>query len=166
MKTFTRSRSHSLLAALVLAALALPAFAADLAITLPDGHAATVDASLLKPLPRIAVSATAHGKTARYEGYDLRTVLAAAGFPPVESLRGTALRQVVRVHAADGYEVAFALAELDPSLGNRQVVLADRQDGAPLPDGDGPWRLVVPADGRPARWIRQVDAIAVKDESP
>lgn len=151
------------LLALLFAAIPLPAFAADPAVTLPDGHAVSVDAALLKPLPRIAVSATAHGKTARYEGYDLRAVLAAAGLPPVEGLRGKALRQVVRVHAIDGYEVAFALAELDPGLGDRKVVLADRQDGAPLPDGDGPWRLIVPADGRPARWIRQVEAITVAD---
>ena len=149
--------------ALLLATLVLPAFAADLAVTLPDGRVVPVDAALLKPLPRIAASATAHGKTARYEGYDLRAVLAAAGLPPVNSLRGKSLRQIVRVHATDGYEVAFALAELDPSLGNRHVVLADRQDGAPLPDGDGPWRLVVPDDGRPARWIRQVDAITAED---
>lgn len=155
------SRSHRVLLALALAAIALPGSAAGLAVTLPDGRVVAVDEALLRPLPRIAVSATAHGKTARYEGYDLRAVLAAAGLPPVESLRGKALRQVVRAHAADGYEVAFALAELDPSLGNRQAVLVDRQDGAPLPAGDGPWRLVVPADGRPARWIRQVDAIAV-----
>jgi uncharacterized protein YecT (DUF1311 family) len=155
------SRSHRLLLVLALATIALPGFAAKLAVTLPDGRVVAVDDALLKPLPRIAVSATAHGKTAHYEGYDLPAVLVAAGMPPVQSLRGKALRQVVRAHAADGYEVAFALAELDPSLGNRQVVLVDRQGGAPLPADDGPWRLVVPADGMPARWIRQVEAIAV-----
>lgn len=147
--------------ALLLAAFALPVFAADPTVALPDGRMVQVDATLLKAVPRITVSATAHGKTARYEGYDLRMVLAAAGLAPVDSLRGKALRQIVRVHAADGYEVAFALAELDPGLGNRQVMLANAQDGAPLPAGDGPWRLVVPSDGRPARWIRQVDAIGV-----
>lgn len=147
--------------ALALVALALPAFAADLAVTLPDGHTLIVDSALLEPLPRIAADATAHGKTARYEGYDLRAVLAAAGLPPVDALRGKALAQIVRAHAADGYEVAFALAELDPSLGNRQVLLVDTQDGAPLPAADGPWRLVFPSDARPARWIRQLDAIDV-----
>jgi hypothetical protein len=69
--------------------------------------------------------------------------------------------RVVSVGARDGYRVAFALAELDPSLGNRTVVLADRCNGAPLSAEDGPWRLVVPGESRPARWIRQVDSIRV-----
>ena len=122
---------------------------------------AEVDDGTLARLPKRSVTATAHGKTATYEGYDLIAVLKAAGVEPTESLRGKQLRTVVIVSASDGYSVVFALAELDPTLGNRQVLLVDREDGQPLPAADGPWRLVVPSDQRPARWVRQVTGIEV-----
>jgi len=59
--------------------------------------------------------------------------------------------------------VAFAAAELDPSLGDRRVHLVDRVDDKPLAADEGPWRLVVPRDARGARWVRQVTRIAVID---
>lgn len=130
-------------------------------VILPDGNHVQLKQSVLQALPRQSVSATAHGKTARYDGYSLLAVLKAAGVSPVQSLRGKNLRLSVRISAADGYQAVFALAELDPTIGNRQVLLVDRENGASLPAGDGPWRLVVPADGRPARWARQVTSIAV-----
>ncbi|MNW13631.1 hypothetical protein D3C71_2116330 [compost metagenome] len=65
--------------------------------------------------------------------------------------------------ARDGYRVAFSLGELDPTLGNRTVVLTDRCNGAALDADDGPWRLVAPGESRPARWIRQVESIRVID---
>ena len=37
------------------------------------------------------------------------------------------------------------------------------EDGQPLPVDDGPLRLVVPSDKRPARWVRQVVRIVVSD---
>ncbi|WP_254448541.1 hypothetical protein [Spirosoma rhododendri] len=64
--------------------------------------------------------------------------------------------------AADGYEVVFALAELDPDFSTRTILLADSVDGAPLADGMGPYRVVVPGEKKPARWIRQVTEMAVK----
>jgi hypothetical protein len=57
--------------------------------------------------------------------------------------------------------VVFSLGELDESIGNLQVLIADSEDGKPLPQGSGPLRLVVPADKRPARWVRMVKAIRV-----
>ncbi|MEW9571655.1 molybdopterin-dependent oxidoreductase [Rhodanobacter sp. Si-c] len=131
-------------------------------ITLPDGRTVQLSAKAIESLPRLSVSATAHGKTARYGGYDLRQVLEAAGVR-ASALRGRAMTTIVTVSAPDGYHAVFALAELDPTLGNRQVLLADRENGQPLPPATGPWRLVVPADQRPARWVRQVNAIAVSN---
>jgi hypothetical protein len=74
-------------------------------------------------------------------------------------------RRVV-VEAADGYRVVFALAELDPSIGARHVLVVDREDGNPLSASDGPYRLVVEGEVRPARWSRQVVAFHVRSESP
>ena len=57
--------------------------------------------------------------------------------------------------------VAFTLAELDPAVGARRVLLADALDGNPLGAEQGPWRLVVPDDKRPARWARQVKSVTL-----
>jgi hypothetical protein len=150
---------------LILAALLAaggPAFAAVPPVTLPDGRTVRLSPQAIASLPRQSVSATAHGKTATYGGYDLRQVLEAAGVRS-SALRGQAMTATVTVSAPDGYRVVFALSELDPTLGNRQVWLVDRENGQPLPANDGPWRLVVPADQRPARWVRQVLAITVSN---
>jgi hypothetical protein len=134
---------------------------ATVSVALADGHQVELSPSLLAKVPRQTVSATAHGKTASYEGYDLRAVLAAAGVAPIEAIRGKRLGGYVVVAAADGYKVVFGLGELDSTLGNRLILLADRADGKPLAPNDGPWRLVVPGDQRPARWERQVISIRV-----
>ena len=120
-----------------------------------DGSSVTLDASRLAALPHEAVKAEAHGKPVEVSGVDLREVLRAAGIAPPEQIRGAALRQVLMAGARDGYVVAFAWAELDPALGGRRVFLVT--DG--LKADEGPLRLVVPADTRPARWVRQLDSL-------
>ena len=73
------------------------------------------------------------------------------------------LRLSVMVAGHDGYTVAFALAELLPDIGNREVWLAFDADGHPFPDGDGHLRLIVPGDQKPGRWVRDVTSITVVD---
>jgi hypothetical protein len=68
---------------------------------------------------------------------------------------------VVIIEAADGYKVAFALAELDSAFTSSKAILADKRDGKPLSAKEGPFRIVVPSDKRPARWVRQVTALRV-----
>jgi len=68
---------------------------------------------------------------------------------------------VVIIEAADGYKVAFALAELDSAFTSSKAILADKRDGKPLSVKEGPFRIVVPSDKRPARWVRQVTALRV-----
>jgi DMSO/TMAO reductase YedYZ molybdopterin-dependent catalytic subunit len=46
-------------------------------------------------------------------------------------------------------------------IGNLQALVADSEDGKPLAQNTGPLRLVVPADKRPARWVRMVKTIRV-----
>lgn len=122
--------------------------------------AVPLDAQARTGLPRHAVEATAHGRTLHCEGVALVDLLRAAGAMP-DALRGPHLARYVLVTARDGYRAVFSLAELDPSLGNNAAVLADRCDGEALGDEAGPLRLVAPAESRPARWVRQVESIAV-----
>ena len=153
--------------AVTLLALVLPSQAqtADgtISVSRPDGSRLELSGEQLRVLPRTRFEATAHDKTAQFEGSDLRELLRAAGIDTGAPLRGPLLRRVITVRASDGYVVVFALAEIDASIGARKVFLVDRQDGAALDPRDGPWRLVVPADARPARWARQVSAISVID---
>ncbi|QSX77706.1 hypothetical protein [Agrilutibacter solisilvae] len=139
------------------------ATAAPIEIVLPDARVVALTDVLLGKVARHALTATAHGKTSTYEGRDFVEVLKVAGVQPVESLEGPQLRTLVTVIGRDGYQVVFALAELDPTIGGRQVMFADRADGAALDARDGPWQLVVPEDQRPARWIRQIARIVVSN---
>ena len=139
------------------------AHAADPSITLSvDGaHAQRIDIAALAALPQQTVHAKAHDKEVECTGPNLIDVLEKAGAPHGEKLRGKNLEYVVRVSAADGYRVAFALAETDPAMRNDVPILTARCNGAALDDKEGPFRVIVPGEKRPARWIRQVTAIEV-----
>lgn len=118
-------------------------------------------AATLSTLPRETITATAHDKPLRCEGVALLTLLRASGAMPAEPLRGPHLARYVLVDARNGYRAIYALAELDPTLGNRRVYLVDRCDGRPLVGDDGPLRLIAPDESRAARWVRGVEAITV-----
>jgi hypothetical protein len=81
--------------------------------------------------------------------------------PLADSLRGRPLATYVVAEASDGYRVLFSIAELDSRFTDRVVVLADRKDGQPLSAAEGPYRLIVPGEKRPARWARQVIRISL-----
>jgi len=72
-----------------------------------------------------------------------------------------AFAAMVRAH--DGYTVAFSLGELTPEIGGREVWLAVEVDGKPLAGKEGPVRLLVPGDTKPARWIFGIESITVVD---
>lgn len=104
----------------------------------------------LGSMPRtgIATPAVRHVPAAHWRGVALEDILRRAGVSTGESLRGRAMSALVRIVAADHYQVAFSLGELDPYLGHEHVLLADTQDGHPL-QGDSPFPLIVPATNGP-----------------
>lgn len=97
-----------------------------------------------------------------YGGVALYEVLKAAGVTLGGQLRGENLAKYVLVTAADNYQVLYALPELDPEFTGDVVLLATSVDGKPLPKGEGPFRLVNPADKKHARWIREIKSIKVQ----
>lgn len=145
----------------VLGATGTPAMAAEAVRYLAPGKApVTLDEKTLAAMPRMTVQAGAHGDApSAWEGVALVEVLRAEGAPLGKALRGDALANYVRVTATDGYQVVFGLGELDADMGAARVVLVDRHEGKALDDKDGPLRLVVPGDQRPARWVRNVASI-------
>lgn len=138
-------------------------FAADgITLTVNERPPTTLDAATLAGWPRTKASAGAHDDAPSvWEGVALIEVLRKSGAPVDQQLRGAALASVVRVTASDGYQVVFTLAELDAAFGNAAVILVDTRDGKPLGAADGPFRLVVPADKRAGRWLRNVVRIEV-----
>ena len=127
-----------------------------------SGQTIHLAASDLAKLPRVHLNAVAHdGKAHEYEGVRLSDVLAKAGAPSGDLLRGKEMADFVVAEAADSYRVVFSLAELDPDFGNRQIIVADKMDGQPLPPQDGPLRLVVSGDKRQARWVRMLTTLTI-----
>ncbi len=128
--------------------------------TAPSPLSIPLDAGTRAGLPRIAVSAKAHGKTVSCEGVGISDLLRMSGGLPAE-LQGAALASYVLVTSRDGYRVLYSLAELDPSPSNHRVVLADQCDGQPLSEEQGPLWLIAPEESQPVRWVRGVKSITV-----
>ncbi len=114
-------------------------------------------------LPRARVTWAVHDRKAVCEGPWLIDILARAGLPTGEAVRGKLLSTVVVATGRDGYRAVFTVGELDPMLGNAPVVIADRCGGAALSDADGPVRIVVASDRRGARSVRQLARLSVTE---
>ncbi len=149
-------------ALLAVAAGAAPATAQSVAVSGLAGQAVTLSAADLAAMPRIAV--TLHldgGRTEACEGVQLFEILAKVGAPQGKALRGPEMADIIVVEASDGYRVALALAETDPGMRSEKIVLADRCNGVAMAAPEGPLRLVVENDVRPARSARQVISISL-----
>ncbi len=123
----------------------------------------TLTVADLKKMPRKALSGVnPHSqKKENYEGVLLEEILRKAGVPNDEHLRGAAMATYVVAEAADGYHVLFSLAELDSGILDSDIIVADTLDGAPLPEKEGPFKIVAPREKRPARWVRMLESINV-----
>ncbi len=97
-----------------------------------------------------------------YSGAELSDILQKAGVTLGKELKGANLTKSLLIEAADGYKVVFALAELDKAFTDRIIILADEMDGKPLPAADGPFRIIVQDEKKPARCIKQVTGMFVK----
>ncbi len=76
------------------------------------------------------------------------------------------MHYAVVVQGRDGYFAVFSIGELMTDLDNRKIYLALDEDGKPLPDADGPMKLIVPDDGKPARWVHGVQSVSVVRVEP
>ena len=138
---------------------AAPLPSPSVTITSEDNKPTTLDVAALAKLPQHTVNAEAHGNKVTCDGVSLSDLLANAGAPLGEALRGKAMTLYVRIAGSDGYHVVYSLAELDPAMHDDVPILTSHCNGAALDAKDGPFRVVSPGDKRPARWIRQVTSI-------
>jgi len=122
----------------------------------------TVDAAYLQKFTQTTVTRKDRdGKDHTYSGVILSEILKNSGVTLGPELKGENLTKYLLVEASDGYQVIFALAELDKSFTDRTIILADKVDGAPLAPADGPFRIIVQDEKKPARCIKQVTAMQV-----
>ena len=72
------------------------------------------------------------------------------------------VRMTLLIAGRDGYTVRIALAEIAPDFAGKPVLLADRMNGAPLPDGA--LQLIVPNEKRAGRSVRKPVRITIEHE--
>jgi hypothetical protein len=126
-------------------------------------QALRLESSDLAGMPRRSVKARDRdGRESVFDGVVVAEILKKAGVKQGKDLRGELLASYLLVEASDGYRVVFALPELDQAFTDRIVLLADHKDGKPLGDREGPFRIVVPDEKRPARWVRQVVSLTLR----
>jgi len=114
----------------------------------------------LKGLPRASVEVKGDGGVRRYEGVAASELMKLAGVT-LGQMRGDTTSSYVVATAVDGYQVVFALAELDPAFTASEILVADTLDGRPFPDGQGPLRLIAPKDLRATRSVRMLQRLDV-----
>jgi hypothetical protein len=97
-----------------------------------------------------------------YTGVPLIDLLASLGVPHGKDLHGKPLSEYIVATGSDGYKAVLALAEVDPEFHPGDVIVADAMDGKPLDAANGPFKLVVTEDKRPARSVHNLVSIEVK----
>lgn len=132
-----------------------------IALTGAQGQHAVVDAAQLQTMNRRSVTVrNGHtGVTEDYEGVRLSDLLARIGAP--SPLKGNAFAEYVVAEGADHYRVVLSLAEVTSSFHPGEVLVADRCDGQPLGDDQGPFKLIVSEDKLPSRWVHNLVSITL-----
>jgi DMSO/TMAO reductase YedYZ molybdopterin-dependent catalytic subunit len=115
----------------------------------------------LDKMPRTTANLTADGSTSTYEGVLLYDILVKAGWQFGRAMTGKPMASYLIATAKDGYQVVFALPEIDPQFSGAKVIIADKVDGAPLPAREQPFRIVAPEDKMHARSIYSLAKLEV-----
>lgn len=97
-----------------------------------------------------------------YSGVRVAEILARFKAPLGSELRGAAIANYIVATGSDGYKAALALCEVDPEFHPGEVIVADAMNGKPLDAHNGPLKLIVTEDKRPARWVRNLVEIELK----
>jgi DMSO/TMAO reductase YedYZ molybdopterin-dependent catalytic subunit len=133
---------------------------------------------LYAPSIEIRKAEELHATIESLEGYarrDARVIQAGdgTGFHGFKSFEGTSLKEILTrlsiepdpagallLSAPDGYRVLLSNAEALTVIDAELMILADRKDGQPEPDG-GAFHLVIPTDLSADRWLKSVARIDV-----
>ena len=128
------------------------------------GQPFTVTLDALRGMKQESVTVT-NGHThaqETYTGVPLLTLLAKAGAPVDGTFKGKAISEYVVATGSDGYKAVLALAEIEPGFHPGMVLVADTLDGKPLDAKEGPFKLVVSEDAKPARAVHNLVKVELK----
>ena len=136
----------------------------SLTLSASSGQSKTFDGASLKALThKTVIFHNAHTNADEtYSGVPLIYLLGTMGVPRGKDLHGKVLSEYVVATGSDGYKAVLALAEVDPEFHPGDVIVADTMDGQPLDEKNGPFKLVVTEDKRPARSVHNLVSIDVK----
>lgn len=161
-------RALSRLSQTSLIAAAVAVLASSGLAQVPDGleivgdvdQPATITVADLAKLPRArVVTPTPDGEIVN-DGVWLDELLRSVNVPDGGVLRGKSLTTYILAEARDGYQVVFSLAELSEEFGDNRVLVADTENGRPIPLEDGPMRLIT-QELEGARAVRMLSRLIV-----
>jgi len=114
----------------------------------------------LAPLPHKTITVfNEHQKVNQtYSGVPLMELLKKLGVP--DNPHGKDFKLYLIAAGSDGYQVVYSVAEVNPDVHDGTVMVADAMDGKPI-GNSGPLQLVATGETRPARWVRNLVAVAV-----
>ena len=134
-----------------------------LTVTNADHATTSLAASDIKNLPHTMLQVMAHdGKQHTYTGVALSVLLQKAGVLMGDSAKKKIVSSYVLITAADNYTVVYAMAEVDSVLSNKKIILADADNGQPLPANALPYQIIATNEKIHARMIRQVVSVEVR----
>ncbi len=118
------------------------------------------DPAKLGGMERVEVKVTEDGRSVTYSGVPLASIPGPGTKNPMTMPTLRALSDaVLLVRGSDGYQAAVSATAVAMDPKGERYLLAVARDGQPLAEGQGPVRLIIPADPKHARWVRQVVAI-------
>ena len=137
-----------------------------LRVRLADGTARSWTRADLDRLPVETATASQRDRPPfAVSGVSVTTLLRVSGLDLGASLGSAAVvSRVLVARAADGYVAAFGLAEVDPHFGHAPLLVVWKNaDGSALAARSGPFELVNTGESRGGRWVRQLQALEVRD---
>jgi len=133
-----------------------------LTITLGDKTSVLAPADLAA-MPRETVTVTnGHTKTTEtYTGVPIAALLEKLGLPFTKPNEHTLLRTYLVAEGTDGYRVLVSAYETLAPIRSTSAIVAITLDGKPLA-ADGAFKLVIPGDTRPQRWVQNLKSLNIK----
>jgi hypothetical protein len=115
----------------------------------------------LAKMPRNTATLERDGETATYDGVLLYDILVKAGVRFGRAMTGKPMASYVLATARDGYQVVFALPEIDPEFMGARVLIADKRNGGPLLGPQQPLQMIAPQDKLHARSMYSLSKIEI-----
>ena len=127
----------------------------------PQGRVETLSPADLRAMHQASITVP-YGDKATFSGAVIGDIVAEVGAPSDVRLHGPPVNQIVIVTGQDGFTTVLSLAETEKSFRTEPIILADQENGKPLDAKQGPYRLVIGGELKPARSVYAVIEIELR----